>query len=87
MLIFLVVIWVLGRDLKFTRQVETTAGLLSYICASKMMAEFEGLDMMSEKRRTVLLDQMGKRYGLGVIEDEGGNERIAIDEEPLLRSI
>ena len=66
--------------LDLPRRPETLAAVISYICASRTLDDFEGLECLDEGQRDQQIVGMRKRYGYGRRRCVDGVVRWAIDE-------
>ncbi|KAI9774087.1 MAG: hypothetical protein M1840_005180 [Geoglossum simile] len=65
------------------RRPDTIAAVLSYLCGSSMLQDFQGLSTVDGQTRDGVVVKMGKRYKLGKIVGVDGVERVGIDEHDL----
>src|SRR5579862_3249292 len=65
------------------RRPDTIAAVLSYLCGSSMLRDFQGLSTVDGQTRDGVVVKMGKRYKLGKIVGVDGVERAGIDEDYL----
>jgi hypothetical protein len=66
--------------LDLPRRPETLAAVISYVCASRMLDDFEGLECLDGGQRDQQIVGMRKRYGYGRRRCVDGVVRWAIDE-------
>ena len=62
------------------RKPDNVAAVLTYVCQSRMVEDFEGVETLSVRERDRRIRDLGKRYGYGVRKGEDGEERWTIDE-------
>jgi Protein of unknown function (DUF3433) len=63
------------------RRPDTIAAVLSYLCGSSMLQDFQGLSTVDGRTRDGVVVKMGKRYKLGKIVGVDGVGRVGIDED------
>ena len=62
------------------RKPDSVAAVMTYVCESKMNADFEGLERVSVSQRDKRIIQLGKRYKYGLRRRAGGGAGWAVDE-------
>jgi hypothetical protein len=62
------------------RKPNSVASVLSYVCDSHMVKDFEGLERSSVKVRDAVIVKLDKRYGYGLREWPHGGKSWAVDE-------
>ncbi|KAI9782835.1 MAG: hypothetical protein M1839_004586 [Geoglossum umbratile] len=60
---------------------DSIAAVLTYLCGSRMLGDFQGLAVVGEKERDEMVINMGKKYWLGKVVGVDGVERVGINEE------
>ncbi|KAK5021364.1 hypothetical protein LTR16_000226 [Cryomyces antarcticus] len=63
------------------RDPDTLAAVMSYVGASRMLDDFEGLEGMERKERDRMVKSWGKTYGYGWFVGRDGVGRWAVDED------
>lgn len=63
------------------RQPDTLASVWTYLCASKMLADLEGMEFMTEKVRDKSVREAGRRFFYGMANGSDGTDRYMIDHE------
>ena len=69
------------RALDLPRVPDTLAAVMAYVCASRMLDDFEGLECLDKDERDRKIAVMRKRYGYGQIRGVDGVVRWAVDEK------
>jgi hypothetical protein len=60
---------------------DTLLGVMSYVADSKMLDNFEGLEMMEKKDADNKIGGLGRRYGYGRFVGADGQVKWMVDEE------
>jgi uncharacterized membrane protein YhaH (DUF805 family) len=63
------------------RQPDTLASVWTYLCASNMLEDFEGMEFMTEKVRNKTIRDAGRRYFYGMANGTDGKDRYMVDHE------
>jgi hypothetical protein len=63
------------------RKADTLAGVMSYLCDSHMLVDFEGCEVGDGKEMEKRIGRGGKRYGFGRYVGVSGKKRWMIEEE------
>jgi len=83
MLLTVVIINVWRRRLpRLPRKPDNVAAVLTYVCQSHMVEDFEGVEILSVRERDRRIRDLRKRYGYRVRKGEDGLGRWTIDEIP-----
>jgi hypothetical protein len=75
--VFAAAIW--RRKMKVPRIPHTLGGVMSYLCASRMLADFETVSERTEKPRNRLVMGWNHEYRFGITTDKDGIKRWAVD--------
>jgi hypothetical protein len=67
---------------RLPRKPDNVAAVLTYVCQSRMVEDFEGVEVLSVRERDRRIRDLRKRYGYGVRKGEDGLGRWTIDEVP-----
>ena len=78
-----VLVYLRRRHPFLPREPSTIAAILAFIFASKMLDDFIDTERFSSRQMEALLQEKGKRYGLGWFRGRDGKVHCAIDEEPM----
>jgi len=62
------------------RKPDSVAAVMSYVCGSRMNADFEGLEGLSVSQRDRSIARLGKRYRYGLRRRADGGVGWAVDE-------
>jgi hypothetical protein len=62
------------------RKPSSVAAVMTYVCQSSMVADFEGLERVGVEKRDVEIKRLGKVYGYGLKVNEEKGTRWAVDE-------
>lgn len=68
------------REPKIPRPPVTLGAVMSYLCGSKMLDDFEGLDCLNEKTRNERVRSWGKRYEFAEMTRTDGIVAWAVDD-------
>jgi Protein of unknown function (DUF3433) len=62
------------------RKPDSVAAVMTYVCQSHMIADFEGLERIKVSERDKKIRTLGKKYGYGLRPGADGEKRWAVDE-------
>ena len=75
-----VLIWKRGNP-EMPRQADTLASVWTYLCASHMLEDFEGMEFMTEAARDKIIRDAGRKYFYGMATGSDGKNRYMVDHE------
>jgi hypothetical protein len=75
-----VIIWRRSNP-PFPRQPDTLASVWTYLCASNMLEDLEGMEFMAEKARNKSITRAARRYFYGMANGSDGKDRYMVDHE------
>jgi hypothetical protein len=82
MLLALIALFMWRRsDPTMPREPDTLASVWTYLCASEMLGDMEGMEYMDEKRRDRSIRVGGRRYFYGISTGTDGRDRYMVDHE------
>jgi hypothetical protein len=67
---------------RLPRKPDNVAAVLTYVCQSHMVDDFEGVEVLSVRERDRRIRDLRKRYGYRIRKGEDGLGRWTIDEMP-----
>ncbi|KAF2665464.1 hypothetical protein BT63DRAFT_459042 [Microthyrium microscopicum] len=62
------------------RKPDNVASVMTYVCESRMVRDFAGLERASQKERDKAIISLDKRYGYGMVEKQVGKKSWAVDD-------
>ena len=68
---------------RLPRKPDSVAAVLTYVCQSRMVEDFEGVELLSVKERDRRIRDLRKRYGYQARQGEDSLGRWTIDEMPI----
>jgi len=60
-------------------KMDTMAGYMYYLVESKMLSDFEGLELTRRRDRDRLVAEMGRLYIFGEIQNNADERRVGVD--------
>ena len=82
MLLALIALFVWRRsNPPIPREPDTLASVWTYLCASEMLGDMDGMEYMDEKRRDRTIMVGGRRYFYGMATGVDGRDRYMVDHE------
>jgi hypothetical protein len=62
------------------RKPDNVASVMTYVCESRMVRDFAGLERASQKERDKSIVALGKTYGYGMVQKPDGKRSWAVDD-------
>jgi hypothetical protein len=62
----------------------TIAAALVYLCESRMLDTFRHLGTLDGKTRERKIQEIGRTFGLGIVEGKDGVVRVKVDMDPFV---